>query len=101
MDIATPLNKESQVIYSAHYPLFFPADLPDYVKHSSSQLRDFTIFDWFADGYLIPVTWQPLTIADGRYLMDDNLSLALWGIRFLPNRPHVVALNFIELETKQ
>lgn len=101
MDIITPLSEQAKVTYSANYPLFLPADLPTYVKKSSSLLRDFTIFNWFSDGYLIPVTQQPLTLADGRYLMDDNLRLALWGIRFLPNRPHVVGLNFIYLEAKQ
>lgn len=101
MNIATPLNQQSKVTSSVSYPLFLPEDLPAYVKKSASQLRDFTIFSWFTDGYLIPVSQQPLTIADGRYLMDDNLRLALWGIRFLPRHPHVIALNYIYLETKQ
>lgn len=99
MDINTPLMKSSKIDFWVKLPLFLPTELPNNVKKSSSQLRDFTIFNWFCDGYLILVNKQPLVLADGRFLISGKPLIALWGIQFLPNKPHVNKLNFIKLES--
>ncbi|KTD08478.1 metal-dependent hydrolase [Legionella jamestowniensis] len=100
-DITLPVLGNSNAIIAADYPLARTANLPAYVKNSPSLMRDFTVFNWFCDGYVIMANPLPLLVADGRFLMDDNPAVSLWGILFYANQPHVKRLNFIELETSK
>ncbi|MCC5791556.1 MAG: metal-dependent hydrolase [Legionellaceae bacterium] len=77
------------------YPLFNEQDLPNDIRHSASLMRDFTVFDWFTDGYLIKVKDQPLTLADGRYVLAQKPPRSLWGIIFFPDKPHITKKYFI------
>ncbi|BCA96022.1 hypothetical protein TUM19329_23830 [Legionella antarctica] len=97
-EVTTPLFKTSEIRLIKSYPLFLPDALPEYVKKSPTLLRDFKIFTWFSGGYLILVNSLPLIIADGRFLYDDNSSIALWGIQFLPDKPHVNKFDYLTVE---
>ncbi|HHF7367391.1 TPA: metal-dependent hydrolase [Legionella bozemanae] len=98
IDASTPLFKKSSSQFMRSFPHFSSQELPDYVKDSPSLLRDFIIFNWFTDNYLIFVHNKPLLLADGRFLTDADATIALWGILFLPAKPHVKELNSIPLE---
>ncbi len=98
IDASTPLFKESSSQFMKSYPLFSSLELPDYVKDSPSLSRDFIIFNWFTDSYLIVVNHKPLLLADGRFLMDSDATIALWGIQFLSTQPHVNELNSLQIE---
>ncbi|MCE0724382.1 MULTISPECIES: metal-dependent hydrolase [Legionella] len=98
IDASAPLFKKSSSQLLRSFPHFSSQELPDYIKESPSLLRDFIIFNWFTDNYLIFVNKKPLMLADGRFLINAEATIALWGIQFLPNRPHVNELNSIHLE---
>lgn len=98
IDASTPLFKKSSSQFMRSFPHFSSQELPDYVKGSPSLLRDFRIFNWFTDNYLIFVHNKPLLLADGRFLTDAEATIALWGILFLPAKSHVKELNSIPLE---
>lgn len=97
MEIVTPLTQAARLLSVKNYPSFEPKNLPDYIKKSPSLARDFAIFNWFSDGYLIKVNDFPLAVVDARFLMHDNPSEALWGIRFSPERKHVDQFSNIKL----
>lgn len=97
-DVETSLTQKTRLKPVGTFPLFLPSHLPQSVRESPSQMRDFTIFNWFCDGYVILAQQQPLRLADGRYLFNDNPTLSLWGIQFLPGARHVDSLSFIKLE---
>ncbi|HHT0591945.1 TPA: metal-dependent hydrolase [Legionella anisa] len=97
IDASAPLFKKSSSQFIRSFPHFSSQELPDYVKNSPTLLRDFTLFNWFTDNYLIFVNNKPLVLADGRFLMDANATIALWGIQFLPSQPHVNKLNSIHI----
>ena len=95
-DVETPLLKPAKSKLVKRYPLLLPDALPAFVKQSPTLLRDFHVFNWFSDGYLILVNKDPLIAADGRFLIRHEPDTALWGIKFLPNQQHVsnlVSLN--------
>lgn len=97
IDVLTPLNKESKTQLKQSYPSFSYQELPDYVSDSPSLLRDFKLFNWFTDNYLITVNNNPLLLADGRFLVDSNAAIALWSIQFLPTQKHVKELSFLRI----
>ncbi|WP_454781754.1 metal-dependent hydrolase [Legionella sp. WA2022007384] len=93
----TPLFKESKAPFVKSYPFFLSQKLPDYVKNSSSLFRDFTIFKWFTDNFLIIVNTKPLVLTDGRFL-DYEGKLSLWSIQFLSTQPHVETLYSLRID---
>ncbi|ASQ46910.1 metal-dependent hydrolase [Legionella clemsonensis] len=97
-DLALPVLGKSNMAIVANYPLARAEDIPEYIRTSPSLLRDWMVFNWFCDGYVIRANPLPLLIADGRFLLDDDPAVSLWGIQFYPNQLHVKRLNFIELE---
>ncbi|KTC86083.1 MULTISPECIES: metal-dependent hydrolase [Legionella] len=97
-DVKTPLTQSTELKPVGIFPLFQPSDLPSIVKDSPTQMRDFRIFYWFCDSYVILAQQLPLSLADGRYLINTNPTISLWGIQFLPDQPHVTTLSFIKLE---
>ncbi|KTD38855.1 integral membrane protein [Legionella nautarum] len=97
-DVKTPLTQSAQLKSVGIFPLFKASALPPFVRKSSTQLRDFRIFNWFCDGFVILAQAQPLTLADGRYLIDTNPTISLWGIQFVPGQRHVTTLSLIKLE---
>lgn len=97
MDITTPPFRHSELKLVQEYPLFTAAQLPSYVNHSPTLLRDYRLFDWFTNGYMIGMNPDKLILADGRFLMDENSRLSLWGVAFIPDKPHIKRLNFIYL----
>ncbi|KTD31985.1 MULTISPECIES: metal-dependent hydrolase [Legionella] len=97
-DVETSLTQPSRLKLVGAFPLFLPSHLPQSVRESTSQMRDFTIFNWFCDGYVILAQQQPLRLADGRYLFNENPTVSLWGIEFLPGARHVTPLSLIPLE---
>ncbi|CDZ77723.1 hypothetical protein BN59_02013 [Legionella massiliensis] len=96
-DILTPLFKKNQLSSVGVFPLFRQQQLPAEVMQSHSQLHDFTIFNWFCDGYVILAHQNPLILVDGRYLINKNPTIALWGIQFVPGQPHVSSFSLIKL----
>ncbi|MBA2651391.1 MAG: metal-dependent hydrolase [Tatlockia sp.] len=100
-DIHTPLSGKSKLAPVGTYPLFLQTELPDFVKKSPSQLNDFRIFNWFTDGYLILARRKPLALVDGRYLINEKPTIALWGIEFLPGQAHVNSIGFTPLEIEK
>ncbi|WP_028372198.1 metal-dependent hydrolase [Legionella lansingensis] len=92
-----PFKQQTKVTLVARYPLLQPAITPNYVKDSPSLMRDLAIFTWFSDGYSILANPEPLTLVDGRFLMDDAAKIALWGFQFLPKQEHVKRINFIRI----
>ncbi|VEB38702.1 metal-dependent hydrolase [Legionella cherrii] len=97
INVSTPLLKESRSQLVASYPAFSYQKLPEYVKNSSSLMRDFIIFNWFTDNYLVTVNNNPLLLADGRFLVDNNATIALWSMLFLANQPHVEEFHFLRI----
>lgn len=98
VDVKTPLTQSSKLKSVGIFPLFKASALPRFVRESSTQLRDFRIFNWFCDGFVILAFAQPLSLADGRYLINTNPTISLWGIQFLPGERHVTTLSLIKLE---
>ncbi|WP_028388336.1 metal-dependent hydrolase [Legionella fairfieldensis] len=98
MTINTPLTQKSKVTPIAIFPLFTSAELPSYVTQSPQLSYNFSLFNWFTDGYLILVKQNPLTLADGRFLTGFQPVIALWGLQFLPVQPYINILSFITLE---
>lgn len=99
--VKIPLTAKSRVYHIAKFTRFQRQQLPDYVDDTGLQLRDFKIFDWFADGYLIMTSRQPMVLVDARYVMGDKSLTALWGIQFRPDKVHVSRLRFIPLHRQQ
>ncbi|MCW8398072.1 metal-dependent hydrolase [Legionella sp. PATHC038] len=97
INVSTPLLKESRSQLVTSYRAFSYQKLPEYVKNSSSLMRDFIIFNWFTDNYLITVNNKPLLLADGRFLLDNNAAIALWSILFVANQPHVNEFHFLRI----
>ncbi|MBN9228489.1 MULTISPECIES: metal-dependent hydrolase [Legionella] len=101
IDASIPLFNASKSQLIASYPAFSYPKLPGYIKGSPTLLSDFTIFNWFTDNYLITVHNNPLLLADGRFLTDNNATIALWSIQFLATQPHVNELNFLRIDNYQ
>ena len=80
------------------FPLFKAVHLPPYVAHTGEQLRDYRVFNWFTDGYLIEARKNPLILVDGRFLVGYKPMIALWGIQFVPQQNHVNKIRFLTLE---
>ncbi|KTC77119.1 metal-dependent hydrolase [Legionella brunensis] len=97
-NVTAPFLQKAKVSIAAKYQLAQSSNLPKYVKESPLFLKDFSIFNWFTGGYLILVKSEPLILADGRFLMDDDPTISLWGIQFSQSQPVVYRLNFINLE---
>ncbi|CEK09717.1 metal-dependent hydrolase [Legionella hackeliae] len=98
LDMTVPLLGQGHTRLIANYPLASHPHLPDYLKNSPSLMRDFFVFYWFTDGYIILAKRLPLMVADGRFLLDENPTISLWGILFLENHPHIQRLSSIQLD---
>ncbi|QDP71863.1 metal-dependent hydrolase [Legionella israelensis] len=96
--IHTPLFQSVRIHRIGKFSAFHRQNLPSFVKNSPTLLRDFNIFNWFTDGYLIVAQKNPLHLVDGRYLMGQNKPVALWGILFNPNQAHIEKTRRIALE---
>jgi len=100
-DVITPLYKSAQVTPWGFYTAFDKANLPASIVDTGRQAHDFNVFNWFADGYLITASEQPLVVVDGRYLAGFKPPLtALWGIQFTPNKVHVERVGSIPLSVR-
>lgn len=99
MHAYAPVTQVSHARKIAEFPVFNRRKLPAYVKDSPTLLRDFKVFAWFTDGYLIAVHRNPLHLIDGRYLIGQEPPVALWGILFKPGQTHVERTQFITLES--
>ncbi|MBA2709500.1 MAG: metal-dependent hydrolase [Tatlockia sp.] len=99
-DLYLPLMNKSEVTKVGKYPVFKKEDLPEFVKISPGQLRDYKIFDWFSEGFVIIAARQPLILVDGRYLVGENPAIALWGIQFVPGQPHVKSVSGVKVFSK-
>ncbi|STY29847.1 membrane-bound metal-dependent hydrolase [Legionella wadsworthii] len=99
IDAYTPLFKKYNSKFVNSYPSFSPSDLPASIKSSPTLMKDFAIFNWFTDYYLIIANRQPLVLVDGRFLLDSDATIGLWGIEFLPRQPHVRELDSVHLKS--
>ncbi|AHE66528.1 metal-dependent hydrolase [Legionella oakridgensis] len=97
-DVVTPLFNSSKIYPVAFFPDFGTKDLPNSVDEAGQQRRDYNVFDWFTDGYLIAARQQPLVLVDARYLTGYNPLVALWGIRFDMHKTHVDIVRSIHLD---
>lgn len=99
--VNTPLFGDSTLYGPAQLPFFDSQNLPTDIKASPSLLRDFTIFNWFTDGYLILAQANPLILADGRYLTGYRPLFSFWAVEFIPSQTHVNKLHFLQVEPLQ
>ncbi|WP_133126985.1 metal-dependent hydrolase [Legionella nagasakiensis] len=97
-DVITPLFSSSKIYPLALFPAFKKQDLPSYIYEAGQQFRDYKVFSWFTDGYLIAAHRQPLLLVDVRYLIGDDPLIALWGIQFNMNQRHVNVVRSINLK---
>lgn len=73
----------AQTTYNTTLIHFKKSDLPKAIQGSQSLLRDFNVFDWFADDFIAAFSKKPLKLVDLRYLIRRNKHVtALWGIEF-------------------
>jgi inner membrane protein len=100
LDINAHLFGDVQIKHVACFPRFYSEQLPEYIKQSPTLYKDYKRYQWFTDGYLITQKKSPLQLADGRYIISKAPYIALWGIVFKPDEPHVNKLRLIELETE-
>ncbi len=98
VNVNTPWFGQSRLQTLQQYPVYTEKMLPDFVKNSTSLLRDYHVFHWFSDGYLFKSRSKPLTLVDGRYLIGSKPLTALWGVTFVPGHRHVIKMNRIPLE---
>ncbi|MFC3909572.1 metal-dependent hydrolase [Legionella dresdenensis] len=96
-DVYTPLYKASQLTPVARLPLF-NNELPAFVQSSPTLMREFAIFQWFTDDYLVLASKQPFVLADGRYLSGARPVYSFWGIQFKPGENHIQRRGAIKLE---
>lgn len=63
-----------------------PYDLVDRADDAMSQRlhRDFSRFQWFADGWLARSAADPSVVGDARYSLSPHRFEPVWGIRFTP-----------------
>jgi inner membrane protein len=64
---------------------------------TKSQQRDYTLFKWFTQEYLVLAKHKPLTLADGRYTQGTNPLYTLCGIEFSVQNKHIEKLLSILL----
>lgn len=63
-------------------PLMKAENLPERIKRSRLQMRDFRVFRWFSDGFITQTQDHPLIITDLRYIFGFHPPRYLWGIEF-------------------
>lgn len=97
-DVETPLFHKSQVHLRACFPIFQWSNLPSEVSTAGQQRRDFEIFHWFTDGYVIVASHNPFILVDARYLWGHNPMMALWGIQLNSHQKHVSQVRMLPLE---
>lgn len=96
-NIGLHLMGNSHTVPVANLSLFKTNALPNYIKNSPSLMQDYAIFNWFSDGYLSNVSTNPLTLADARYIFGSPHPVALWGIRFVKDKPHIKPVRHLSL----
>lgn len=101
IDVSIPLFKKPNTQLIKIYPHFTARDLPEYVKKSPTLFNDFTLFNWFSDGFLFEVKRDPLLLSDGRFLVDEHAELPLWSIQFLSTQKHVNKILSLPIGTNK
>jgi inner membrane protein len=76
-------------------------DLPDFVASTGQQLRDFRVFAWFSEGYILTASKNPLILIDARFIREGKPLMALWGMQFIPGREHVKSVKNVHLEPEK
>jgi inner membrane protein len=97
-EVYVPLFASGKVATLDLFPIFEPSSLPQFTPTTQQQLRDFEVFDWFTDGYMVMAHDKPLALVDARFLRGLKPLVALWGIQFMPNEPHVRHISNITME---
>ncbi len=94
-DIRTPVFEPAHVLESINLPLVTQEDLPPAIKNKPLLLQDFSVFNWFSDGYITVLELNPLILTDLRYVRSIVPLEALWGIEFpqQASRRHVYWIN--------
>lgn len=100
-NINIQFNTESTSIPITSLPLFHTKTLPPFVKKSPTLMYDYRVYKWFSDGYLTPVSLKPFILADARYIFGSPHPIALWGIRFLEQKPYVEPVYHLDLALEQ
>lgn len=95
-----PLWDIDQLKLGSKFSQFNQNDLPSNVIKSPTLMRDYQIFQWFTDGWLIKAPADKLIIADARYIVYDPAT-ALWGIGLDASQKHVTKHRFIQLDSKK
>lgn len=99
-----PLWGDIQKLESLKANHFSRHDLPVAITQNQTLMRDFNIFSWFTDNYLIELSHKPLILGDGRYLLRIKQPITvLWGIEFpeqaKPNQ-HIKWLRYYQPRDK-
>ena len=77
VNLRVPLFAAPSIYAPETFPLFKQTHLPPYVAHTGEQLRDYRVFNWFTDGYLIKAQKNPLVLVDGRFLVGYKPTIGL------------------------
>lgn len=67
---------------------------------SLAQQKALKRFKWFTDEYVIVAKTNPLTLADGRYVIGAKPLYSLWGIQFVKEQPEVRELSRVLIEER-
>lgn len=95
-DIYTPLNGSPKLSNIRVFSQYKEIDLPTFVKESKLLSRDYKVFNWFSDDYVVATSQRPLVLIDVRYLWGEP-PVALWGIEFTNDNDHISKLRNIRL----
>ena len=91
-----PIFSQGQIQNMAKLKAFKASQLPENIEQMGAQHRDYQVFRWFSDNYLVSVQDNPLIIVDGRYISGHPL-YALWGILFKANQKHIERVGNIKI----
>lgn len=88
------LLSKANILSVVTFKAFRDNQIPSSLKHAGQQYRDYQIFKWFSDDYLVATSHDPLILVDGRYINGNPLR-ALWGIKFQPDSKHILRVRNI------
>lgn len=81
-DLQTPIFHSAYAVSGTLAPLYRQQDLPKKIKNNPVLLYDFKVFNWFSDGFISALSYQPLVIGDMRYVRMLNPLQVAWAIEF-------------------
>lgn len=100
VDMKVPWFHRAEVTKVRRFKRFQADALPPNIQASETLQRDYAIFHWFTGGYLVETHSNPLTLADGRYIIGEKPPRSLWGVVFDPQKKHVQKVRFLAVRNE-